>query len=171
MKGFVQVYTGNGKGKTTAAFGLALRAAGAGLKVYIGQFLKGRNYSELWALRKHTGSIDVMQFGSKSFIIMKPSPRDIANARKGLENCLKAMFSGAYQLVIMDEINCAINLGIIMLDDVVKIIKNRPANVELVLTGRNAPKEITQLADLVTEMKEKRHYFKKGIRARKGIEY
>jgi cob(I)alamin adenosyltransferase len=171
MKGFVQVYTGNGKGKTTAALGLALRAAGAGLRVYIGQFLKGQKYSELHALRKYAGSIDVVQFGSKSFILEKPSPRDAAKAQKGLENCRKAMFSGTYHVIIMDEVNCAISLGIIMLDDVIRIIENRPANVELVLTGRDAAKEIIQLADLVTEMKECRHYFKKGLRARKGIEY
>jgi cob(I)alamin adenosyltransferase len=170
-RGFVHVYTGNGKGKTTAALGLAIRAAGAGLKVYVAQFLKGQRYSELRALDKYAGSIDVVQFGSKNFIFAKASAKDKALARRGLENCRKAMLSGSYNLIIMDEINCAIDIGIIMLDDLMGIIKNRPANVELVLTGRNAPKEIVQLADLVTEMKERRHYYNSGIKARKGIEY
>lgn len=170
-KGFVQVYTGNGKGKTTAAFGLALRAAGAGLKVYIAQFLKGRQDSALQLLNKHAGAIHIKQFGSKCFVTGKPSSKDVAMARQGLKNSNKAMLSGAYDIIVMDEINCAISLGIIRLEDVAMMIKNKPAKVELVLTGRRAPKEIIQLADLVTEMKEYRHYFKKGIHARKGIEY
>jgi cob(I)alamin adenosyltransferase len=168
--GYVQVYTGNGKGKTTAAIGLAVRAAGAGLRVYFCQFLKGQDCSEIASLDKFKDSIEVRQFGNESFIAGIPSESDVQLALNGFEEALKAVMSGTYDLVVLDEINYAIYLNMIKLQTVVQLIKNKPANVEIVLTGRNAAKEILENADLVSEIKEIRHYFKKGVLARKGIE-
>ncbi len=165
----IQVYTGNGKGKTTAALGLAVRAAGCGLKVYIGQFLKGRNYGELRVLKK-IKNIKVEQFGRTCFIKKKPSCQDIELAKRGLEKIRNVISKKAYNVVILDEINIALNLGLIKLKDVVLLIKNTPKKTELVLTGRYAHPEIIKIADLVSEIKEIKHYFHKGIKARKGIE-
>jgi cob(I)alamin adenosyltransferase len=169
-QGFIQVYTGNGKGKTTAALGLALRAAGAGQRVYIGQFLKGRNYSELVALRRFKDLIVVEQFGKKAFIMKKPDKNDVLTAKKAFNTILNVIKAGKFDLIIIDEINCAIKLKLIKLKDVLKGITEKPKNVEIILTGRDAPKEIIKIADLVTEMKEIKHYFNKGIVARIGIE-
>jgi cob(I)alamin adenosyltransferase len=168
--GYVQVYTGNGKGKTTAAIGLAVRASGAGLKVYFCQFLKGQNCSEIFALNRFKDLIEFRQFGNKSFIAGVPSDSDITLAINGFEKALDAVMSGRYDIVILDEINYAIHLNLIKLQSVVQLIKNKPPKVEIVLTGRNAAKEIIEIADIVSEIKEIKHYFKKGISARKGIE-
>jgi cob(I)alamin adenosyltransferase len=168
--GYVQVYTGNGKGKTTAAIGLAVRAAGAGLKVYFCQFLKGQNCSEINSLNRFRDLIEIRQFGNESFIKGVPSESDVNNAINGFEEALSAVMSGIYDLVILDEINYAIHLNLIKLQSVVQLIKNKPAHVEIVLTGRNAAKEIIENADLVSEIKEIKHYFQKGVSARKGIE-
>ena len=171
MGGKIQVYTGHGKGKTTAAFGLALRAAGAGLKVYIGQFIKGpAYYSENKALRK-IKNIKVEQFGRGCFVKGTVKKKDKELARKGLEKVRKVISQGKYQLVILDEINVALKFGLLDLDEVVKLIKTKPGGLELVLTGRYAPAKILKLADMVTEMKEVKHYYKKGVPARRGIEY
>ncbi len=170
MKGFIQVYTGNGKGKTTAALGLALRAAGAGLKVFIGQFLKTAEASEHKALARFKDLITIKTFGRKGFVT-QPTEEDIALAQHGLEECAKAISSGDYALVIMDEINVALHLGLLPLEAVLKILKEKPDQVEVVLTGRYAPKELCKVADLVTEMKEIKHYYTQGIKARKGFEY
>ena len=169
MKGYVQVYTGNGKGKTTAAFGLALRASGAGLKVFIGQFCKGRNYSELKAF-KNLPNVTLKQFGTPKFIMGKPSDEDYERAEKAFEEVKDIIQSGKYDIVILDEANITMDLGLISVDEFIDIIKNKPDNVEIVITGRNAPKEILEIADLVTEMKEIKHYYKKGVHARVGIE-
>jgi len=166
----IQVYTGNGKGKTTASLGLALRAAGAGLKVYIGQFIKGKNYSELKALQK-IKNIKVEQFGRGCFIKKTPQQKDIELAKKGLEKIKKIVSQRIYDVVILDEINIALNLNLLKLEDVISLIKRTPGKTELILTGRNAHQRILSLADLVSEIKEVKHYFKKGIKARKGIEY
>lgn len=166
----IQVYTGNGKGKTTAALGLALRAAGAGLKIYIGQFLKGKSYSELNSLKK-IENIKVEQFGKKCFIKRMPSRKDIELARTGLKKIRKIISKNNYNVVILDEINVALKFRLLTLKDVIKIIQKTPRKIELVLTGRWAHPEILKIADLVTEMKEVKHYFKNGIKARKGIEY
>jgi cob(I)alamin adenosyltransferase len=166
----IHVYTGNGKGKTTAALGLALRAAGAGLKVYICQFLKSRPTSELAALHK-LKKITVNQYGSQCFIRKSPTKKDIERAQSGFQAARKAIASGAYSVIILDEINCAVNLNLIEIEEVVSLLKGTPSCVELVITGRNAPKQIKDCADLVSEIKEIKHYFKKGINARKGIEY
>lgn len=164
----IQVYTGDGKGKTTAALGLALRAAGAGLKVYIGQFLKGRYYCELATLKK-LKNIKVEQFGSGCFIRKTPSTKDKELARRGLEKAKKHLKD--YDVIILDEINVALKLNLLRLKDVLGLMKNIPKKTELILTGRNAHPEILKLADLISEIKAKKHYFQRGIKARKGIEY
>lgn len=166
----IQVYTGCGKGKTTVALGLALRAAGAGLKVYIGQFLKGKDYSELNSLKK-IKNIKVEQFGRRCFIKKKPEQKDIESARRGLERINKIISQRIYDVVILDEINVALNLNLLELKDVIRLIKKSPRNLELVLTGRYAHPKIIKIADLVSEIRELKHYYKKGIKARKGIEF
>jgi cob(I)alamin adenosyltransferase len=171
-KGLVQVYTGNGKGKTSAAFGLALRAAGRGLRVYIVQFIKGGfDYGEMYVVDK-VPNVTLKAFGRGKFVTAKPPDReDIKLAKEALEFARKVVKSGECDVVILDEINVALSLGLIGLGDVLMLIKARPVHVELVLTGRSAPEEIVQLADLVTEMKEVKHPYSKGLPARKGIEY
>ena len=170
MKGYIQVYTGKGKGKTTAALGLALRAAGAGLKVFIAQFIKMGEYSEIKALKRFNDLITVEQFGSGRFIKGKPSSSDFKAARKGLDK-IKAVFkSGRHNMVIMEEASVAVSLGLLSVDDILEIMVERPDNVELVITGRDADSRIIIEADLVTEMKEVKHYFQKGVKARIGIE-
>jgi len=168
-KGYIQVYTGNGKGKTTAAFGLALRAACSGKKVYIGQFVKGMKYSEV-QVEKHIPSIKIEQLGRDCFIHHEPTEEDIEAARAGLEKCKKILKDGKYDLVILDEISIAIYFKLVSTEEVLEMIKNRLPHIEIVLTGRYAPKEIIDIADLVTEMKEIKHYYTKGIMARRGIE-
>ena len=170
MKGYIQVYTGNGKGKTTAALGLALRAQGAGLKIYIGQFMKKRNYSELKSLQNFKDSIRIEQFGRERFIGQKVTEEDKLLAQEGLEKAKKVIDDGKYDLIILDEINVALSYGLLKEDEVIEIVKHRSEAQEIVLTGRNAPHKIVELADLVTEMKEIKHYFKHGVKAREGIE-
>lgn len=164
----IQVYTGDGKGKTTAALGLAIRAAGAGLKVYIGQFLKGGYYYELATLKK-LKKIKVEQFGSGCFIRKAPSRKDKELARCGLEKARRHLKD--YDLIILDEINVALKLNLLRLKDVLRFMRAVPKKTELILTGRNAHPEILKLADLISEIKAKKHYFQRGIKARKGIEY
>jgi cob(I)alamin adenosyltransferase len=170
MKGYVQVYTGDGKGKTTAALGLSLRAAGAGLKVYIAQFLKKGDYSEIKALERLSGAITIEQFGLGRFIKNRPTQKEIRAARDGLEKIKKMMVSGKYDVIIVEEGNVAVACGLFSVQDLMDLIDAKPDPVELVITGRNAAREIIQKADLVTEMKSIRHYFDKGVRARVGIE-
>jgi cob(I)alamin adenosyltransferase len=169
-KGYVQVYTGDGKGKTTAALGLALRAVGNDFKVFIAQFIKGLEYCEIKALKRLNDSITVKQYGRGCFIQNNPTKEDIAAARNGLCEITEVISSGKYDLVILDEINIALHFKILTLQDVLDLIEIKPDNVELVLTGRRAEKEIIDKADLVTEMREVKHYFTKGVMARKGIE-
>ena len=170
MQGFVQVYTGDGKGKTTAALGLALRAAGAGLRVYFGQFIKNADYSEIKALARFADCITVRQFGRGCFLLTEPAPEDRAAARRALEGLSEALTSGNYDLVIADEANVAVALGLIEPNDLVSLIDLRPKQVELVLTGRGAPDAVLARADLVTEMRCVRHYYDRGVLARQGIE-
>ena len=170
MQGFVQVYTGDGKGKTTAALGLALRAAGAGLRVYFGQFIKNADYSEIKALARFADCITVRQFGRGCFLLTEPAPEDRAAARRALEGLSEALTSGDYDLVIADEANVAVTLGLIEANDLVSLIDLRPEQVELVLTGRGAPAAVLARADLVTEMHCVRHYYDRGVAARVGIE-
>lgn len=170
MKGFVHIYTGNGKGKTTAAIGLAIRAAGAGLKVFIAQFIKGRQYSELNALARHSDHITVEQFGLPRFINGKPSVPDIESARYGLERVRSSMLSGRFDMIIIDEGNVAVTYGLLSKQDLLDLIAMKPENIEIVITGRGALQEIIDKADLVTEMKAVKHYYDKGVNARVGIE-
>jgi cob(I)alamin adenosyltransferase len=168
--GYVHVYTGDGKGKTTAALGLALRAAGAGWNVFIGQFVKGMAYSELDALERFRDRITLRQFGRSCFIDRQPEYADVAQARQGLAQSREAILSGGYRLIVLDEANVAVALGLIELDDLLTLIDARPDPVELVITGRWAHEQIIRRADLVTEMREVKHYYQQGILARTGIE-
>jgi cob(I)alamin adenosyltransferase len=170
MKGYVQVYTGEGKGKTTAALGLAIRAAGAGLNVYIAQFLKGMKYSELITLQKLTDYITLKQYGRNCFINGKPLEEDIRSAREGLREVREIMLSGRYQVIILDEANIATHYNLFSVEDLLALIRIKPDDVELVITGRYADTRIIEAADLVTEMKDIKHYYRNGISARDGIE-
>ncbi|MEN6311546.1 MAG: cob(I)yrinic acid a,c-diamide adenosyltransferase [Acidobacteriota bacterium] len=172
FQGRIQVYTGNGKGKTTAALGLAVRAAGHGMRTYIGQFLKGQPTGEIEALRKLAPLVTLEQFGRREFIRVTEGvdDEDVERARDGLRKCLEAMLSGEYRIVVMDEVNTAVHLKLLPERDVLDVLEKRPADVELVLTGRYAPAAILDKADLVTEMKDIRHYGDGGLKAREGIE-
>ncbi len=170
-KGCVQVYTGDGKGKTTAAFGLALRAAGAGLRVFIAQFMKARDCGELHAFEKLSDQIAIKQYGREGFIHGKPGEDDIKAAREGLEEAMLAIQSGDYDIVILDEANVAVDFGLFSIDDLLAAIDERPEDVELVITGRKAHPRLIERADLVTEMREVKHYYQDGLAARRGIEY
>jgi len=169
-KGYTQVYTGNGKGKTTAAIGLAIRAAGAGLNVFIAQFIKMGDYSEIKALKRFSDLITVEQFGLGRFANRKPAPEDIEAAQKGLERVRAVMAADKYDIIIMEEANVAAKLGLFAVQDLLKLIINKPSDKELVITGRGASPRIIENADLVTEMKQIKHYFQKGVPARIGIE-
>jgi cob(I)alamin adenosyltransferase len=171
-KGLVQVYTGNGKGKTSAAFGLALRAAGRGLKVYVIQFIKGGfDYGELYVVDK-LPNVTLRAFGRGKFIMDKtPAKEDVRLAEEALALAEQVVKSGDYDVVILDEVNVALSLGLVKLERVLELVKGKPAHVELVLTGRNAHEKIVEIADLVTEMREIKHPFSKGVPARKGIEF
>ena len=167
----MQVYTGNGKGKTTAALGLALRALGSGQGVCLIQFMKKGDFGEIKALKKFKKA-RVCQFGRETFVSSKkPKKKDIAAAKKALNFARQVLISGKEELVILDEINVAVYFGLIKIDQVLNLIKKKSPAIELVLTGRYAHAKIIKEADLVTEMKEKKHYFWKGQKARKGIEY
>lgn len=167
--GKVHIYTGNGKGKTTAALGLALRAIGAGYRVYIIQFLKGQDYSELSSL-KPLNKITVKRFGEKTFIHKAGTNSDFISAQKALDWSKKIIKNGKFDLVILDEIFLATFFKLIKNSDLEKLVKSKPKNLELVLTGRKASRQIIKLADYVTEMKEVKHPYQKGLLARKGIE-
>jgi cob(I)alamin adenosyltransferase len=170
MKGFIHLYTGNGKGKTTAALGLALRAAGAGKTVFIAQFVKGMHYSEIDAL-KSLPAIELKQFGLDCFIVNKPAQTDIDAARRGLEEVTVIIAGGKYDMVILDEVCIALYYHLFNNDEVLSLLKSKPEQMEIVLTGRYAPPELYEIADLVTEMNEIKHYYNNGIEARKGIEF
>jgi cob(I)alamin adenosyltransferase len=170
VSGKIQLYTGNGKGKTTAALGLAIRASGAGLKVFIGQFVKGMHYHELDVLDK-VPNITFKQYGLDCFIVNEPTQKDIDAAREGYAEMSSIVQEGKYDVVIFDEINIALYYKLISLPDLIVLLKDKPNHMELILTGRYAPDELIEIADLVTEMKEVKHYYKEGLEARKGIEY
>jgi len=170
MKGYVQVYTGDGKGKTTAAIGLAVRAVGAGLKVFIGQFVKGMEYSELKALERFAPSLLVRQYGRKSFVHNKPTDDDFRLAREGYEDVRRVINSKQYDLVILDEANIAVYFSLLTVEHLLALIEGKPDSVELVFTGRKADPRLLERADLVTEMHEAKHYYHKGVVAREGIE-
>ena len=168
-KGYVQVYTGNGKGKTTAAFGLALRAAMAGKKVFIGQFVKGMPYSEL-KMPDFIKNIEIRQYGADCFIVKAPTEHDIKIAKDGLAEMSKILKEGRHDVVIMDEANIALFYKLFSVEELLEAVNSRAEGVEVVITGRYAPQELIDTADLVTEMKEIKHYYTKGVEARTGIE-
>jgi cob(I)alamin adenosyltransferase len=170
--GFVQIYTGNGKGKSTAAIGQAVRAAGFGLKTYIAQFMKEYPYNELISLKHLSEWITIEQFGGDAFVYKKelPAEKELAKAKKGLNSAKEKMLSGNFDLIILDESIVAIYFKLITTKELVEFIKVKPSNVELILTGRYCPEELIDLANLVTEMKEVKHYYQKGVTSRKGIE-
>jgi cob(I)alamin adenosyltransferase len=171
-KGLVQVYTGDGKGKTSAAFGLALRAIGRGLKVYVIQFIKGGfDYGELHIV-DNLPDFKIAAFGRGKFITdVSPSGEDAKLAQEALKLANKVVKEGEYDIVILDEVNVALNMKLIKINEVLKLIKIKPKHVELILTGRNAPPRLIEVADLVTEMREVKHPYTKGVQPRKGIEY
>lgn len=170
-RGLIQVYTGNGKGKTTAALGLALRAVGHGLKVLMVQFMKGSDCGELESAQKLSPYLTIKKVGRETFVFKnKIDPLDLKMAQEGFSLARKGIENEEYDIVILDEINVAIDFGLIPLSDLLRLIDSKPETVELILTGRNAKPEILERADLVTEMVEKKHYYSKGIPARKGIE-
>ncbi len=171
MKGYIQLYTGNGKGKTTAAFGLALRAVGAGKKVFIAQFVKGKTYSENEAIGQMIPGMTVQQYGRGCFIVNEPQKEDMEAARRGLAEVEKVIRSGDYDLVVLDEACIAIYYGLFNEKELIGILENRAPGTEIVITGRYATQGLIDTADLVTEMKEIKHYYTRGIQAREGIEY
>lgn len=171
-KGLIEIYTGDGKGKTTAALGLALRACGHGARVAIVQFMKGwAQYGEL-AVVKHLPNVTLVHTGRDKCIFRgDETAEDFTEASRGLKEAEKFIASGEYDLVILDEINVAIDFGLIDADDVAELIGRKPEKTEIVLTGRNAPKSLLEMADLVSEIKEIKHPYRSGVSARKGVEY
>ncbi len=165
----IQVYTGNGKGKTTAAFGLALRAAGAGFNVYIGQFAKGRICSEHKAL-KAIKNIKLEQFGAPFFIQAGAGKADRELARRGLEKVKAAIACRKYRVIVLDEINLVLKYKLLNLEEFLKMVRRVPKNTELVLTGRYAPAKLLREADLISHIRQVKHYYRCGVKARKGIE-
>lgn len=168
-KGYIQIYTGNGKGKTTCALGLSIRAICNGYNVFFGQFLKGQDYSELKAVEL-LPNFTIRQYGSSHFVFNNPSKEDINLAKEGLVDIKNEMLNGKYDIVVMDEVNIAIHKNLISVDDVIDILKLRPENTEIILTGRYAHQKLIEIADLVTEMKEIKHYYTQGVMSRDGIE-
>jgi cob(I)alamin adenosyltransferase len=167
----IHVITGDGKGKTTAALGIGMRAAGRGLKVCMVQFMKGYEYGELAAAKELEG-FDIVQFGRAEFVNKEdPEQVDIQEAVKALERAKEAVNSEKYDIVILDEVNVALDYRLIALEDVLGLVRGKPKNMELVLTGRKANPELVELADYVSEVKEIKHPYRKGIGARKGIEH
>jgi cob(I)alamin adenosyltransferase len=171
VRGFVQVYTGNGKGKTTAALGLALRAVGHQMKVLMIQFMKGDQYGELESSKRLSPYLTLKQVGRETFISKSnPDPKDLQLAREGFSMAIKAIQNKEYDIVILDEINLAIDYGLIPVKDLLQLMDSKPETVELILTGRNVKREILERADLITEMVDRKHYYEKGVPAREGIE-
>ncbi|MBE0451275.1 MAG: cob(I)yrinic acid a,c-diamide adenosyltransferase [Clostridia bacterium] len=168
-KGYMHIYTGNGKGKTTAAFGLAIRAACAGKKVYIGQFVKDMKYSET-KIVDFLPNIVIEQLGEGCFISKNPTEQDRLVARKALQKCATILESEQYDLVILDEINIALYYDLIDVNEVIDALEHRKKSIEVVLTGRYAPEKLIVLADLVTEMKEIKHYYTQGVLSREGFD-
>ena len=171
-QGFTQIYTGNGKGKTTAALGQAVRAAGNGFHSYILMLMKEFPYNEVSALSALKDFITIEQVGKDDYVYRKelPPQEEIDKVKLALERAKQNMLSGNYELIILDEVLVATYFGLITAEDILPLINEKPFDVELILTGRYCPEELIDKADLVTEMKEVKHYYKKGILARRGIE-
>jgi len=170
-KGIVQVFTGDGKGKTTAALGCGLRAAGHGFRILMIQFMKGRRYGELEAVKNVPG-FEIAQFGRDSFVEKgNPCTEDLALARMGLERAREALTSGSYDMIILDEVNVAVDYGLLSVEDLLDFIEQKPPHVELILTGRYAHEKVIAAAQTVTEMVDSKHHYFTGLEAREGIEY
>jgi cob(I)alamin adenosyltransferase len=168
----IQIYTGNGKGKTTAAIGQAVRAAGNGMKTFFAMFMKNYSYSELKSLEKLSEFIVIKQFANDEFVLEKKLPSDKLKieVKNALAECEEKMKSGEFDIIVLDEAIVSIYFQILDLEDLIDLLKKKPENIEIILTGRYCPQELIELADLVTEMKEVKHYYQKGILARKGFE-
>lgn len=171
-QGLIQVYTGNGKGKTTASLGLAFRAVGRGLKVCMIQFMKGGGpYGEQFAAERFAPLLTIIQTGRPGWVNKdNPHEKDKELAREALALARKTIESEEYDLVILDEINGAVSMGLLPVEDLLGLMRDKPARMELVLTGRNAHERVIEAADLVTEMREIKHYYKAGVMGREGIE-
>ena len=171
-RGYVQIYTGGGKGKTTAALGLAMRAAGAGLRVFMGEFIKEMEYGEIGILRDRFPEVDVELFGIEAGCIIdrEVSAEDIEAAKAGLARVREVLMSGDYDVVILDELTIPVSMGLLDEDEVVALMDGKPEGTELVITGRGATEKMIGHADLVTEMKEIKHYYRQGVLSRRGIE-
>jgi cob(I)alamin adenosyltransferase len=172
-EGYVQLYTGNGKGKTTAALGLVFRASGSGKKSLFVQFMKGTGSGELTAAEKTGGLVTIEQYGSSEFFIPGKSDMIIHRGffKKGYNRVREALVSGEFDIVVCDEIIGAFHAGIVSYEEILSLIELKPSTVELVLTGRNAPSDLFERCDLVTEMKEIKHYYSNGVSAREGVEF
>ena len=168
--GYIQVYTGNGKGKTTAAIGVTMRAVASGMKVFFGQFMKNTPSSEHVIFADYPQSVTLMQFGTGTFVRGNPGAEDYEKAAAGWKHCKKALQSGDYDLVVLAELNTTLKLELLSAAEVTETIRRKSERTEVIITGRYAPEEVINIADLVTETKEIRHYFSKGVGARKGIE-
>lgn len=168
-RGYIQVYTGNGKGKTTAALGISLRCLCAGNKVFFGQFMKGMPYSEQRAT-SYFQNLTMEQFGNECFVGRDPSFEDFEGAKKGLARMKEVLASGEYDMVVFDEVNTALFFHLVEIEEVLAVLDLKPEHTEVILTGRYAPQEIQDCADLVTEMREIKHYYTMGVEARVGIE-
>lgn len=169
-KGYIQVYTGNGKGKTTASLGLVLRALGAGLKVHVIQFLKQGDYSEIKALAQFGSQIVVEQFGMGRFVRGKPDAEDMAAGRRGLDRVKQIIDNKLCHVLVIEEGNVAVMCGLFTVDELLDAIADKPGDMEIIITGRGADQKLIDRADLVTEMKEIKHYYQQGVKARVGIE-
>lgn len=170
-KGLVMVYTGDGKGKTTAALGLALRCVGHGGRVMVVQFMKGRTYGELKAAKLMPG-LEILMAGRDVFVNKKnPDKIDVEMAKDGFARAVKYVKSGDYRMVVLDELNMALDYGLVGLKPVLRLIKNCPPGVNLVFTGRAAPEALMEAADMVSEVREVKHHYQQGVAARAGIEY
>lgn len=171
-KGLIQVYTGDGKGKTTCALGLALRAVGQGFQVYMIQFLKGRETGEAKAAARLSPDMTFRYSGRPSLVNLRsPAPEDLARVKEAWDLAREVITAGAHDLVILDEINLALTYQLIPLEEALEVLRTRPPWVEVVLTGRQAPPELVALADLVTEMRPLKHYYQDGVKSRRGIEW
>jgi cob(I)alamin adenosyltransferase len=168
----IQVYTGEGKGKTTAALGQALRALGHGMKVYMIQFMKGREYGEIKACERCLPDLTMVMSGRDEFV-EKGSPQeiDLRMAREGFELAKKVVEEGQHQMLILDEVNVAVDYGLLPLREILDFLRSCPDNMEVVCTGRYAPPELMDMADMVSEIKEIKHHYEQGVGMRKGIEY
>ena len=171
-RGMIQLYTGEGKGKTTASLGQALRACGHGLRVLMIQFMKGsKNYGELLSAESVPG-LEIVQKGLPTFVKKgEPSEEDLRLAAEGMDLARRAVRGAEHDILILDEINCAVDYGLVDVKEVLELIDNKPEKMELILTGRYAPRELLEVADLVTEMREIKHHYNSGVQMREGIEF